>query len=241
MAKSKETKVVTISNHAWMDKKDKLRASAITFVGNDDKSKKANAEKKKSAMDFHKEGVRSTDCISHTKDGSSATEEVTKTLKSFMTDAVLALYKKSDPIVKAYNKPTEKRNKSASCKIAITPSRKGNEQQAAEYIMTQAGSKLGKLKTALERIENADTNEERDQDLVLVEKIMKKINGISTDLKGKDRTQVKFPLLEVVQALSALEIAVKKDKTANKPKAKANKKSVTATVNAQLAKAKANK
>ena len=45
MAKSKETKVVTISNHAWMDKKDKLRASAITFVGNDDKSKKANAEK----------------------------------------------------------------------------------------------------------------------------------------------------------------------------------------------------
>ena len=241
MAKSKETKVVTISNHAWMDKKDKLRASAITFVGNDDKSKKANAEKKKSAMDFHKEGVRATDCISHTKDGSTATEEVTKTLKSFMTDAVLALYKKSDPIVKAYNKPTEKRNKSASCKIAITPSRKGNEQQAAEYIMTQAGSKLGKLKTALERIENADTNEEKDQDLVLVEKIMKKINGISTDLKGKDRTQVKFALLEVVQALSALERAVKKDKTADKPKAKANKKSVTATVNAQLAKAKANK
>tara|TARA_R100000995_G_scaffold74639_1_gene43756 strand:+ start:176 stop:898 length:723 start_codon:yes stop_codon:yes gene_type:complete len=237
MGKTKNN-VVTISNHAWMDNKVELQKDANNFVGGDDTSKKANKVKKTSATNFHKQGVKSTDCISHTKDTSTATEEVTKYLKEMMITAVLSLYKKSDAIYKAYHKPTEKRNKSKSCKIVITENRKGNEQQAAEYIMTQAGSKLGKLKTALERIENADTNEEKDQDLVLVEKIMKKVNGIATDLKGKDRTQVKFPLLEVVQALSVLEKAVKKDKTANKPKSKANKKSVTAMVNAKLAERK---
>jgi len=240
MGKTK-TNVKVISNHAFMDNKAELQKDANNFVGGDSDAKKANKIKKTSATNFHTQGVKSTDCISHTKDASTATEAVTKYLKEMMITAVLSLYNKSDAIYKAYHKPTEKRNKAKTCKIVITDKVKGNEQQAAEYIMTQAGSKLGKLKTALERIENADTNEEKDQDLVLVEKIMKKVNGIATDLKGKDRTQVKFPLLEVVQALSLLEKAVKRDKTANKVKSKPTKKPITAKVNAQLVKAKANK